>query len=57
MSSIQKNQRIVPRKAKYRVRNAQGDYEIVYLETSADQVETDAQRQFVTEAEKLQFNE
>lgn len=45
------------RKAKYRVKNAQGQYEVVYLETSADQVETDAERQFVTEAEKAQFNE
>ena len=45
------------RKAKYRVKNAQGQYEVVYLETSADQVETDAERQFVTEAEKTQFNE
>ncbi len=45
------------RKAKYRVKNAEGEYEVVYLETSADQVECDEQRQFVTEAEKTQFNE
>lgn len=45
------------RKAKYRVKNAEGKYEVVYLETSADQVETDSERQFVTEAEKTQFNE
>ena len=45
------------RKAKYRVKNAEGQYEVVYLETSADQVETDAKRQFVSEAEKTQYNE
>ena len=45
------------RKAKYRVKNAQGKYEVVYLETSADQVECDAERQFVSEAEKTQYNE
>ena len=45
------------RKAKYRVKNSEGNYEVVYLETSADQVECDAERQFVTEAEKTQFNE
>lgn len=45
------------RKAKYRVKNSEGEYEVVYLETSADQVECDEQRQFVTEAEKTQFNE
>ena len=45
------------RRAKYRVKNAQGQYEIVYLETSADQVETDSERQFVSAAEKTQYNE
>ena len=45
------------RKAKYRVKNSEGNYEVVNLETSADQVECDAERQFVTEAEKTQFNE
>ena len=45
------------RKAKYRVKNSEGNYEVVYLETSADQVECDTERQFVTEAEKTQFNE
>lgn len=48
---------LVVRKAKYRVKNGEGKYEVVYLETSADQVETDSERQFVTEAEKAQFNE
>lgn len=45
------------RKAKYRVKNAEGKYEVVYLETSADQVETDAERQFVSEAKKTQYDE
>ena len=45
------------RKAKYRVKNSEGEYEVVYLETSADQVECDEQRQFVTQAEKTKFNE
>ena len=43
------------RKAKYRVKNAQGQYEVVYLETSADQVEETADRVFVTPAEKSQI--
>jgi hypothetical protein len=43
------------RKARYRVKNSSGQYEVVYLETSADQVETDKDRQFVSEAEKQQF--
>lgn len=58
MSNMKQTQdELVVRKAKYRVKNAQGKYEVVYLETSADQVETDSERQFVTEAEKTQFNE
>lgn len=43
------------RRAKYRVKNAQGQYEIVYLETSADQVEQTSDRVFVTPAEKSQI--
>lgn len=58
MSNMKQTQdELVVRKAKYRVKNAQGKYEVVYLETSADQVETDSERQFVSEAEKTQFNE
>ena len=53
----QAQEELVVRKAKYRVKNGEGKYEVVYLETSADQVETDSERQFVTEAEKAQFNE
>lgn len=43
------------RKAKYRVKNAEGKYELVYLETSADQVEETAERVFVTPAEKAKI--
>ena len=58
MSNMKQTQdELVVRKAKYRVKNAEGKYEVVYLETSADQVETDSERQFVSEAEKTQFNE
>lgn len=46
---------LVTRKAKYRVRNAEGKYELVYLETSADQVVESAEKKFVTEAEKQQI--
>lgn len=48
---------LVVKKAKYRVKNAEGKYEVVYLETSADQVETDSERQFVSEAKKAQYDE
>jgi hypothetical protein len=40
------------RRAKYRVKNAQGVYEEIYLETSADQVLTDDNLQFVSAEEK-----
>ena len=43
------------RKAKYRVKNAQGQYELVYLETSADQVEETHDRVFITPEEKAQI--
>lgn len=43
------------RKAKYRVKNAEGQYELVYLETSADQVEETADRVFVSPEEKTQI--
>lgn len=48
---------LVVKKAKYRVKNAEGNYEVVYLETSADQVETDSERQFVSAAKKTQYDE
>lgn len=58
MSNMKQTQEeLVPRKAKYRVKNAEGKYEVVYLETSADQVETDSERQFVSEAKKTQYDE
>lgn len=43
------------KKAKYNVKNAEGQYELVYLETSADQVEETADRKFITPAEKTQI--
>ena len=43
------------RRAKYRVKNALGEYEVVYLETSADQVEETHDRVFVTPQEKTQI--
>lgn len=43
------------RKAKYKVKNAEGKYEVVYLETSADQVEQTADRVFVTTEEKAKI--
>lgn len=45
----------VIRKAKYKVKNAEGKYEVVYLETSADQVEETAERVFVSPAEKAKI--
>ena len=40
------------KKAKYKVKNSEGQYELVYLETSADQVQETAERVFVTPDEK-----
>lgn len=54
MSIFTKNAEQI-RKAKYRVKNAQGQYEVVYLETSADQVEQTSDRVFVTPEEKSQI--
>lgn len=54
MSIFTKNAEQI-RKAKYRVKNDQEQYEVVYLETSADQVEQTADRVFVTPAEKSQI--
>ena len=57
MSQFEKELReeLTIRKAKYRVKNSAGKYEVVYLETSADQVEQTADRVFVTPAEKSQI--
>nr|DAO36222.1 MAG TPA: hypothetical protein [Ackermannviridae sp.] len=54
MSQFEKELReeLTIRKAKYRVKNSAGKYEVVYLETSADQVEQTAERVFVTPEEK-----
>lgn len=43
------------KKAKYRVKNAEGKYETIHLETSADQVITSAEKQFVSAAEKTSY--
>ena len=57
MSQFEKELReeLTIRKAKYRVKNSEGKYEVVYLETSADQVEQTSDRVFVTPAEKSQI--
>ena len=57
MSQFEKETReeLLIRKAKYRVKNSAGKYEVVYLETSADQVEETADKVFVTPAEKNQI--
>lgn len=57
MSQFEKELReeLTIRKAKYRVKNSEGKYEVVYLETSADQVEETSDRVFVTPAEKSQI--
>lgn len=43
------------KRAKYQVKNAKGQYEVVYLETAADQVEETHDRVFVTPEEKSQI--
>ena len=57
MSQFEKELReeLTIRKAKYRVKNSAGKYEVVYLETSADQVEQTSDRVFVTPEEKSQI--
>lgn len=57
MSKLEKELReeVAIKKAKYRVKNSEGKYEVVYLETSADQVEQTSDRVFVTPAEKTQI--
>ena len=57
MSQFEKELReeLTIRKAKYRVKNSEGKYEVVYLETSADQVEQTSDRVFVTPDEKSQI--
>lgn len=57
MSQFEKELReeLTIRKAKYRVKNSDGKYEVVYLETSADQVEETSDRVFVTPDEKSQI--
>lgn len=43
--------------AKYRVKNAEGEYEVVHLETNVDQVIETEEKQFVSEAKKAQYDE
>lgn len=39
-------------KSRYKIKNQQGNYDTVYLETTADQVIVDDNRQFITKEEK-----
>lgn len=43
------------RKARYNVKNAEGKYETVYFETSADQVEETSDKVFLTPAQRTQI--
>ena len=43
--------------AKYRVKNAQGEYEVVHLETNVDQVVENENKQFVSAEKKAQYDE
>lgn len=42
-------------KTRYRIKNSRGEYEIVHFQTSADQIITDENFQFVTLEEKEQI--
>lgn len=42
---------MITKNAKYRVKNNQGEYEIVHFETNADLVITNNNRQFITQEE------
>lgn len=43
-------------KTRYRIKNSRGEYEIVHFQTSADQIITDENFQFVTLEEKEQIS-
>ena len=43
--------------AKYRVKNAEGVYEVVHLETNVDQVIESEDKQFVSADKKAQYDE
>lgn len=45
------------KKAKYKVKNSSGTYDLVYLETSADQVQETGDRVFITPAQKSKIAE
>lgn len=55
MSKLREQSQETISRAKYKVKNAEGKYEVVYLETSADQVETTPEMQFVSQTEKDVF--
>ena len=42
-------------KTKYRIKNSSGEYEVIHFQTSADQIITDDNLQFVTKEEKEQL--
>ena len=45
----------IVKSAKYRVKNGEGKYEVIHFETSADQVQTNDEKQFVSAAEKAEY--
>ena len=44
-------------KTKYRIKNSNGDYEVIHFQTSADQIVTDDKLQFITKEEKEKLNQ
>lgn len=44
-------------KTRYRIRNAYGEYDVVHFQTSADQVVTSEDLQFVTKEEKQKIKQ
>lgn len=44
-------------KTKYRIKNSSGKYEVIHFQTSADQVITNEELQFVTKEEKEKLNQ
>ena len=43
------------KKAKYKVKNSSGSYDIIHFETSAEQIVESNSKQFITKAEKQQI--
>ena len=48
---------MLTKNAKYRVKNAQGEYEVVHLEPNVDQVVENENKQFVSAEKKAQYDE